>query len=195
MSLRAPRIARGYRPWSGRPKTTAYAGGISRGVDRRRTNAGDEGSSLAGLIVAVLVMGVAAAVVVSQLGSTTVPTLATTTTSSRPGTTTTTSRTTTSSTVLTVIGQALVTECDSDYSALAAAILDYETLNGAPPAAGTAWATSRAKGGPYVQSWPSGEGRFAIRWNATSLEVVPTRGTASVGSAGTPSPPTGCDAL
>jgi hypothetical protein len=182
MSLRVSGIARGYRR---SVEVCDLRRTIARVASAIRHRHHDEGaSSLLGILTVVLLLGGIAAFAVTQ-----VPTagIGTTTTSNGPGGVTQTTSLPSSS--------VLVAECVYDYATVAAALSDYETLNGAPPRAGTSWATSTTAPGPYVQSWPQGEGRFAIRWNGTSLVVVPARGAASVGSSGATSPPSGCEAL
>jgi len=88
--------------------------------------------------------------------------------------------------------QSAISACQADFQAIDTAIAGYGALNGSPPPAGTAWASSSANGGPYFQLWPSSSKYFAITWNGTILSVVPVRGAASHSSSGTSSPPSGC---
>ena len=87
---------------------------------------------------------------------------------------------------------AAVSACQANYQALVTALTDYRSLNGSPPVAGTAWATSKSNGGPYLQVWPESATYYSITWNGTQLSVIPARGTPSHGSDGTSSPKTGC---
>ncbi|MFI5035763.1 MAG: hypothetical protein ACHQFZ_06120 [Acidimicrobiales bacterium] len=87
---------------------------------------------------------------------------------------------------------ARVSQCQADYQSLKTALATYRALNGAYPPAGTAWATSSANGGPYLQSWPTDAKHFTISWNGSSLNVVPYRGLAARGSDGSRSPASGC---
>jgi hypothetical protein len=167
----------------------AYAGVVpTSSRDRHRDDQG--ASSLLGLLTVVLLLGGLAAIALTQLPSTGVGS-ATTTTHGTGGVTVTTGTESTT----TPTSDALIAECVTDYTTVASALTDYETLKGAAPPAGTAWATSKATPGPFVQSWPQGAGRFSIRWTGTSLVVAPVRGAPSVGSSGTAAPQTGCNAL
>jgi hypothetical protein len=102
------------------------------------------------------------------------------------------SATTTPQSIASIPPQAQLSACESDYALLESALSQYQALNAGPPASGTAWAISTANGGPFIQSWPSGAPNFAIVWNGTQLDVVPTKGVTSRGSYGTSSPVTGC---
>jgi len=84
------------------------------------------------------------------------------------------------------------TACQSNFSVVTTAVSYYRSLNGSNPPAGTAWATSKSAGGPYLQTWPSGAPAYSVTWNGAILSVIPTKGRASHGSFGTASPPTGC---
>jgi len=88
--------------------------------------------------------------------------------------------------------EAAVSACRLNFQALSSALMSYRALNGASPAAGTAWATSTTNGGPYLAVWPTDVHYFSISWNGTILSVLPARGAASHGSLGTSSPATGC---
>jgi hypothetical protein len=87
---------------------------------------------------------------------------------------------------------AAVTACQANYQALETALTDYRSLNGSLPEAGTAWATSTANGGPYLQAWPESALYYSITWNGAQLSVIPVRGASSHGSDGTSSPKSGC---
>ncbi len=65
--------------------------------------------------------------------------------------------------------------CVADVAAIESAVAAYETLHGAPPPAGIAWATG--PGGPLAgQRWPSGDGSFTLEWTGTSVGVRPVGG-------------------
>jgi hypothetical protein len=151
------------------------------------TAAHDRGASLIGLLVVLVVLGATAAIVVAALPTTssvTLPTTSTTHTTGGRGTTTTTSRT--------IVSAALIAACVADVQAVASAAQTYATLNGAPPPAGTSWATAAVKGGPFLHSWPSAPGQFAVRWDGATVVVTPAHGQAAQGSPGTATPATGC---
>jgi hypothetical protein len=88
---------------------------------------------------------------------------------------------------------AAISGCVGNFNIVLSAVSDYETLNGGPPPAGSAWATS-ATGGPILQSWPSDPEYYTLEWNGSELSVIPKHGTPSHGNVGTTSPPTGCHA-
>jgi hypothetical protein len=88
--------------------------------------------------------------------------------------------------------EAAVSACQANYQAVETAISDFQSLNGALPAAGTAWATVTDNGGPYLQSWPEAAPYYSITWNGVRLSVNPVRGTPSHGNDGTSSPKSGC---
>ncbi len=65
--------------------------------------------------------------------------------------------------------------CVADVAAIESAVAAYETLHGAPPPAGTAWATGA--GGPLAgQRWPTGSPTFTLAWTGTTVAVTPARG-------------------
>jgi len=131
----------------------------------------------------VITLGVLAVIVLAALpGTTTSTTIATT------GSTTTTAPRTAGDAARVAARSA----CQASYAELATAVADYRALNGVAPAAGTAWATSSAHGGPFLQSWPARSTYYAITWNGTVLVVTPTHGAPARGSAGTAAPETGC---
>jgi type II secretory pathway pseudopilin PulG len=88
--------------------------------------------------------------------------------------------------------EAAISACQLNFQALTTALTDYRALNGAYPAAGTAWATSSTNGGPYLAAWPADVHYYSITWNGSILSVLPAKGTASHGSMGTNTPVTGC---
>ncbi len=163
----------------------------------RATGSGalDRGASLVALLLVLVVLGVTAAIVVTALPSSTALTLPTSTTSRTTATTRGPGGGTTTTTTQTILSAALIAACVANVQAVQGAAQAYETLNGSRPPAGTSWATSTARGGPYLQSWPAATSQVTVRWNGASVVVTPARGRAAVGSAGTSSPPTGCDAI
>lgn len=131
--------------------------------------AGDAGSSLVGLLMAMLILGIIAAVAIG--GGITTP-----------------------KTAATATGATARAACASDYQTVNGAVQSYFGTNLVYPPPGTAWATSKAKGGPYLTSWPDDPRYYAISWNGSELDVVPAHGAPSFGSPGTSSPATGCGA-
>jgi hypothetical protein len=106
-----------------------------------------------------------------------------------------TAGTTTTTSVKTIGSDATasaISACLANYTVIETALSYYKTLNGASPAAGTAWATTATNGSPLMDSWPSGAPYYTITWNGTELSVIPLRGTASHATAGTSAPRTGC---
>lgn len=84
---------------------------------------------------------------------------------------------------------ATVAACRADYLTLAMALAAYRSIDGVSPPAGRTWATTGSAA--LIHNWPKLSG-FAFSWNGTLLSVVPIAGTASHGSLGTSTPPTGC---
>ncbi len=82
--------------------------------------------------------------------------------------------------------------CEANFATISTALSTYRALHGAPPPEGTAWATSSVGGAPILHSLATSANGYQIEWNGVTLNVVPTTGTPSRGSIGTPSPPTGC---
>jgi hypothetical protein len=139
-----------------------------------------------GLLVVLVVLGVTAGIVVAALPSS-VPTL--------PSTSTTTHRgggTTTTTAPRTIVSAAILAECVANVQAVQMAAETYVTVNGTTPPAGTSWATSAAKGGPYLHGWPVAPGQYVLAWNGTAVVVIAAHGRSSTGSPGIASPPTGC---
>jgi hypothetical protein len=136
------------------------------------------------LLTVVVILGVLATVVIA--GSPGPKPTATTLEGSPPTTAT------TPQSIASAVPASQVSACAGDFASVDAALGGYRALNGAAPAPGTAWATSKAHGGPFLQGWPSGAPNFSISWNGTVLSVVPKKGTESHGSTGTVSPKTGC---
>jgi len=85
--------------------------------------------------------------------------------------------------------------CVADETEVADAATHYRTVTGWYPAAGTAWATTSSNGAPMLATWPSGAGAFTIRWNGSSVVVVPASGAPSTGSPGSPGAHDGCFAV
>jgi type II secretory pathway pseudopilin PulG len=148
----------------------------------------DQGFSLIAILAVVMLLGILATIAVSVNLSTS-PAGPPTTASPGPGV-----GTTTATNVGSVSRQATLSACEASYASVDAALEAYRTMNGRSPARGTAWATSAADGGPFLQSWPS-DPRYAITWDGSLLSVVPSRGATSHGSFGASSPPSGCYAL
>jgi hypothetical protein len=136
----------------------------------------------------LVILGVTAGIVVSALPSTTSVTLPT---EKATSTTTKTSGPTTTTTTRTIISAAAVAECTADVKTIQLAEQAYAAEHGAPPPAGSAWATASAGGGPFLHSWPSAPGQFTVRWTGAALVVTPVHGRAATGT-GTAAPPTGC---
>jgi len=138
-----------------------------------------------GTLLTLIILGVMAVIMLNTLGGSPSGTGSTTTI---PGVTVTTAPTT----PLNGAQEAAVSACQANYVAIETALADYRSLNGSSPAAGTAWATSTANGGPFLQVWPESATYYSITWNGTSLSVTPVRGASSHGSDGTSSPKSGC---
>jgi len=156
---------------------------------RSRCNAhaskGEEGVAMLGILLTVIILGVMVVIMLKTLGGSPATTGPTTTI---PGVTVTTAPTTPANGAQ----EAAVSACEANYQALETALADYKALNGASPAAGEAWATAAANGGPYMQEWPETATYYSITWNGTLFSVIPVRGAASHGSDGASSPKSGC---
>ncbi len=146
----------------------------------------ERGSSLLGILSVVGILGVLAVIALSlNLGST----------PATVGTTLPSSSSTTTTAPQNVASEQQVADraaCQANFSEILIAVSDYRTLNGANPPAGSAWVTSSNGGGPFLQSWPRETGAFSFTWNGAVVSVVPVKGLASHGSAGTVTPATGC---
>jgi hypothetical protein len=140
---------------------------------------------LLGTLPTVIVLGVMVVIMLNTPGGSTSGTGAGTTI---PGATTTTVPATPENGAQMAAGSA----CQANYQAIETALADYRSLNGPWPAAGTAWATAAANGGPYLQGWPESALYYSITWNGMQLSVIPVRGAPSHGSDGTNSPKSGC---
>ena len=136
-----------------------------------------------GTLLTLIILGVMAVIMFNTLGGS--PTNSGTTI---PGATVTTAPATPANGAQ----ESAVSACQANYQAIETALADYRTLNGSFPAAGTAWATTTANGGPLLQVWPESALYYSITWNGAQLSVIPVRGAASHGSEGTSSPKSGC---
>jgi hypothetical protein len=145
----------------------------------------EEGVAMLGILLTVIVLAVMVVIMLNTLGGTPSTTGTTTTI---PGVTATTAPASPESGAQ----EAAVSACQANYVAIETAITDYRSLNGSSPAAGVAWATSSANGGPYLQAWPESAIYYTITWNGTQLSVVPAKGGPSLGNDGTVSPKSGC---
>ena len=133
------------------------------------------------MLIVVVILGILVVIVVSH------PQSATPTSGSSAGSTTTVPQT-----IAQAVPPAQLSACEADFTSVTTAISAYEAVNAAPPAPGTAWATSTSNSGPFLQSWPSDAPNFSISWDGTQLSVIPQKGVASHGSYGTSLPATGC---
>lgn len=138
-----------------------------------------------GTLLTVIILGVMVVIMFNTLGGSPTGRGATTTI---PGAVTTMSP----STPVSGGQEAAVAGCQANYQAIETALADYRSLNGTSPAAGVAWATTTANGGPYLQVWPENALYYSISWNGTQLSVIPVRGASSHGSDGSISPKSGC---
>ena len=138
-----------------------------------------------GTLLTVIILGVMVVITFNTLGRSPSGTGATT---SIPGASTTTQP----STPLSGGQEAAIASCHANYQAIETALADYRSLNGSLPAAGIAWATTSANGGPYLQVWPESALYYSISWNGAQLSVIPVRGVSSHGSDGSISPKSGC---
>lgn len=161
----------------------------SRHLHRRRGWSDDRerGSSLLGILSVVATLGILATIVLTINFGSSPSSVGTTMPGSSPTTTTTEPQNVASEQQI-----AERTACQSNFTVVTTAVSYYRSLNGSNPPAGTAWATSKSAGGPYLQTWPSGAPTYSLTWNGATLSVIPTKGSASHGSIGTASPPTGC---
>jgi hypothetical protein len=151
---------------------------------RRRTHGSyrDEGIALLGTLLTLVILGVMAVIMFNTLGGS----------PSGPTTTILGETTTTAPTPESGAQAAAVSACQANYQAIETALADYRSLNDSSPAAGTAWATATANGGPFFQVWPETALYYSITWNGVQLSVIPVRGASSHGSDGTISPKSGC---
>lgn len=160
----------------------------------RSSDAAERGSSLIGLLIVVLILGLMAAATLGGLGYT--PNSAITgIPSTMPGggaIVTTTSTTIVAKSRSNHARESAIAACRADYAKVNAAVQRYERLDGSLPPAGTAWAYTPTKGSPLLRVWPRDDQHFVIVWNGSTLSVVPALGVVARDSVGTSSPPTGC---
>ena len=138
-----------------------------------------------GILLTVIILGVMVVIMLKTLGASPSSTGPTTTIAGVPPTTA-------PATPANGAQAAAVAACQANYQSLVTALADYESLNGSKPAAGEAWATASANGGPFLQAWPETATYYTITWNGTLFSVIPVRGAPSHGSDGASSPKSGC---
>ena len=149
--------------------------------DSAPVEAAEQGYAMVTMLSVVVILGVLITIVLSgSHGPTPISTVAQGSPATLP------------QSIASAVPQSRVSACEADFQSVDTALGTYRALNGAAPASGTGWATSAARGGPFMQSWPSGGPDFSITWNGSELGVVPAKGAASHGSYGTNSPATGC---
>jgi Na+-transporting methylmalonyl-CoA/oxaloacetate decarboxylase gamma subunit len=153
----------------------------------------DRGLTLAGMVVVLGVLSVILVAFLAFMSNASTHTTDINTLTSVPSKSTTTTLPGATTTTIQTPAAALIATCVTDYRLVSTAVGAYSVSNSTLPPHGVAWATSSAKGGPYLHSWPVLV-NHTIRWTGTTLIVVPKRGTSSA-SAGTASPPTGCYAV
>jgi Tfp pilus assembly protein PilX len=161
--------------------------GFSRGGGRVHGSRPEQGVAMIATLITLIVLAVMVVIMFNTLSGSPSSTGTTTTT---PGETVT--PTTAPVTPASGAQEAAVSACEANFQAIQTALGDYRALNGSAPAAGTAWATSSANGGPLLQSWPESAAYYSITWNGEELSVIPVRGAPSHGSDGTSSPKSGC---
>ena len=157
-------------------------------IARRRNS--ERGVGMISTLAVVVILGVIVTIVIANGGTPSTPQTSLTG-ASGPGSGTTT--TTGPSTIGNDAKAAALSSCLGNFLIVESAISDYQSLQGAAPPAGTSWATS-ASSGPILESWPSDPPYYTLNWNGYVLSVIPEHGTASHGSTGTSTPPTGCHA-
>jgi hypothetical protein len=145
----------------------------------------ERGVAMLGILLTVIILGVMVVIMLKTLGASPSSTSPTTTIAG-------VTPTTAPATPANGAQEAAVSACQANYQALATALADYESLNGSKPAAGEAWATASANGGPFLQAWPETATYYRITWNGTLFSVIPVRGAPSHGSDGSSSPKSGC---
>jgi len=138
-----------------------------------RSRREDQGYSMLGLLLAIVILGVLAVIAVSQMEQVT------------------TSRSAGKNQPPSGPSGAAVAACLADYHSVELLLQLYRTEHQTDPPAGTAWALSLSSNGTEGQTWPSSPS-YAISWDGAALSVNPSSGRASSGSSGTASPPTGC---
>ena len=152
-----------------------------RGIDRHDA---ERGASTLGILLVVVILGVLVAITLKFGFGATSP--STTIAGSHATTTTAPSTPAQGATA------AMLSACEANYATIQQAVATYQALNGAKPPSGSAWSTATANGGPILQAWPTSPGHYSITWNGSVISVVPVHGTASHGSYGVSSPPSGC---
>jgi hypothetical protein len=176
----------GHRP-RGRPVASD-----ERRSNARSSDAAERGSSLIGLLIVLIILGLMAAVTLGGLGYTSNPSITGVPLTMPGGGAIVTATSTTLLTPSNHASAAAVTTCRADYATVSVALQSYERLTGAQPPAGTAWAHTTVEGGPLLRTWPRDKHFYVIVWNGSTLSVVPAKGTTAHDSPGTSSPPTGC---
>lgn len=157
----------------------------------RSSHAAERGSSLVGLLFVLIILGLMAAVTLGGLGYTSNPAI-TGVPLTMPGGGAIVTTTSTVPKPRNLSGADAISTCRADYATVSAAVRNYEKRNGQPPPAGTAWARTATNAGPLLRSLRQGSHYYRIRWNGSTLSVVPATGVTARGSPGTSSPPTGC---
>jgi hypothetical protein len=149
------------------------------------------GVGMISTLAVVVILGVLVTIVIANGGTPSTPQTSLTGTSGAgtSGTTTTTGP----KTVGNDAKVAALESCVTNFAIIESAISAYQSLQGATPPAGSAWATS-ASSGPILHSWPSDPPYYTLSWNGHVLSAIPEHGVASHGTTGTTSPPTGCHA-
>ena len=150
----------------------------------RRGHSTEGGFALVGTLAVVIILGVMVAIALATLQPNATPSGTT-----LPGTPTTT---TIPQSAASGAQEAAAVACEVDFLSISTEVAEYRAINGTNPAAGTAWATSSANGGPLLKAWPTDAKYFTITWNGSVLSVVPAHGTPSHGSPGASAPATGC---
>lgn len=159
-----------------------------------RRDAAERGSSLIGLLIVLLILGLMAAATLGGLGYTSNPAL-TGVPLTMPGGGAIV--TTTSTTILTPSTNndaraTVIATCRAEYEKVGAAVRSYERLHGSLPPEGTAWALTLTNGEPLLRALRRDNHYFTIEWDGARLTVVPAKGVTAYGSVGTSTPPTGC---
>jgi hypothetical protein len=152
----------------------------------RRTDHGscsEQGVALLGTLLTLIILGVMVVIMFNTLGGSPSGTGTTI-----PGATTTTAPATPANGAQ----EGATSACQLNFQSIETALSEYHALNGSLPAAGTAWATAAANGGPFMTVWPESGLYYTITWNGAQLSVIPVRGASSHGTAGTSSPKSGC---
>ncbi len=154
----------------------------------RKHDEREQGSSLVAILSVIATLGILVAITLSlSLGNTPAshPPVV-------PGTATTSTTTTAPKDAASGASEATLAACQANFSIIESAVQTYRALNGSYPPAGTEWATSTANGGPLMQSWPSAPSFYTITWSGKEVSVIPARGAAAHGSAGSETLKTGC---